>query len=29
MVNITINLDKRKAKKDGTFPVCFGIYYYG
>lgn len=29
MVNITVNLDKRKVKKDGTFPICFGIYYNG
>ena len=29
MVNITVNLDKRKAKKDGTYPICFGIYYLG
>jgi len=29
MVNITVNLDKRKAKKDGTYPICFGIYHTG
>jgi site-specific recombinase XerD len=29
MVNITVNLDKRKAKKDGTYPICFGIYQTG
>jgi integrase/recombinase XerD len=29
MVTITVNLDKRKVKKDGTYPICFGIYYQG
>lgn len=29
MVTIKINLDKRKIKKDGTFPICFGIYHQG
>ncbi|SEA76950.1 site-specific integrase [Pedobacter hartonius] len=29
MVTITVNLDKRKVKKDGTYPICFGIYHLG
>ena len=29
MVTITVNLDKRKVKKDGTYPICFGIYHQG
>ena len=27
MVTIKVFLDKRKIKKDSTYPVCFRIYY--
>ncbi|TDO21326.1 Arm DNA-binding domain-containing protein [Pedobacter duraquae] len=27
MVNITINLDIRRVKKDGTYPIVFRIYH--
>lgn len=29
MVTIKTNLDKRKIKKDGTYPICFSIYHQG